>query len=212
MEGGTGRGFRERVPGGLPDSAVNAYTDLTVIDHVMDQCRQLQPREDEMRSIVAVRNRLHHTLLSVAPWEELDAIDQAIYDRASYECCRLTALLYSNAVLFPVPPHQDWPSKLIDQVVSCLTPPLMAEWGRDASSFLLWVLMLSGIASFQTVHRPFFEEALRQTLSTRNYLLPKPAVRVAVREFLWAESACQSGFSNLWASLDLGAVGELEVG
>jgi hypothetical protein len=212
IDSGTGRGFREKVPGGLPDRAANVYMDVNLVDQAMGQCRNLRLQDPDLRRVVNVRNGVHHSLLSLPSWEELDAIDQALYDYASYECCRLGVLLYANAVIFPIPPQNGWQVRLLEQMVGVLTEDVLDDWAQDGSPFVVWLLVLGGIASFRTELRPFFEKSLRQVLNKRNYLLPKPAVRVAIREFIWSESACGRGFTELWDALDLGSIGELDVG
>ena len=190
---------------------MDVFTNLAIIDQIMEQCRNLNLQDEHKRLVVSVRNSAHHRLLSLPSWDELDEIDRAIYERVSYECCRSTVLLYSNAVIFPIPPHSGYPSSLLEQIIDLLTPQVLCEWSHGASPLLMWVLVIGGIASFGSPQREFFEKTLRQALRIRDDLLPRPAVLVAVKEFLWTDSACGRGFNELWQSAGIGTVRELEL-
>jgi hypothetical protein len=185
-----------------------------------------------LKKVVDVRNRAHHELLSLAAWDDLDETAREGSEMAAYECCRLIAILYSTAVIFPQPAYSGWHMKLVRDVMAVLTSEVVDTWCESAPALLLWVLVvrslnpllrltsanctrfvqIAGIASFRTPEREFFKTSLQRTLRSRNYLLPKPAVRMAaLREFIWSESAGGRGFAELWDALELGSVGELDV-
>ena len=201
------------------------------VDVVMEKCRDRRLSDKDMKKVVDVRNRAHHELLNLATWDELDEIARQGSESVSYECCRLTAILYSTAVIFPQPAHSGWHMRLVRDIVVLLTSDIVDAWSESAPALLLWVLVvrcpnrsehrhelivnktsqIGGIASFRTPERDFFKCSLRRTLSSQNYLLPKPAVRMALREFVFSPSACSRGLTELWDSLELGSVGEFDV-
>ena len=197
-----GHGFQDKVPGGLPRGAILIFQKMALVDHAMDQCRNLHLRGADVKNIVAVRNRAQYELLSLPSWEELEPIDRAIYDSASYDCCWLTTLLYSGLVIFPLSPQHEWLARTLKQITALLTPTALEKWGQYPSPFLLWVLVICCIASFRTGEHVFFSSTLRRIL-VKHYLLPKAAVQSAVEEFLWTDSACGRGFNRFWLALDL---------
>lgn len=207
----SGRGFRGKVPGGLTQEAIITFTNLAIIDQIMEQCRTSKLELEHKRMIVNVRNSAQHRLLSLPTWDELDAVGRSSYQRISYECCRLTVLLYSNAVIFPIPPHSGYPSSLLEQITALLTPEVLAEWRQRSSPLLVWLLVVGGIAAYRSAQRPFFEKTLRETLDAKTCLSPRTAVLGAVREFLWTESACADGFNDLWKDLKVKAPEEVGI-
>jgi hypothetical protein len=184
---------------------------LSRVDQIMERCRDRRLSDHDLKKVVDLRNRAHHQLLSLPSWDDLSDGVRDEVDRAAYECCRLTAMLYSTAVVFPQPPHSGWHMRLVRDIKAHLSSAVVDAWSRAAPALLLWLLIIAGIASFRSTERGFFEDSLRCTLKSRNYLVPKLAVRTALREFMWTDSACGCGFTELWDALELGAVGELDV-
>lgn len=206
-----GHSFRQMIPSGLPDEAATAFTNLRLVDLAMDRCRTLQLHNEELRRfIVGARNCVHHHLLSLPSWDKLNDIDHRTYDKASCECCRLTVLLYSVSVLFPMPPQHTCP-ELLQRLVAQLSPATVSQWARSGTPFLLWVLVVGGTAALHTPHRPFFLTAMNYTLHVRKYQQPKPVVHSALLDFLWTESACGRGFDAFWAALNLDGTGDSAV-
>lgn len=207
----SGRGFEHKVPYRLPSSQLSVLINLSRVNQVMERCRDRMLCDRDLKKVVDLRNRAHHQLLCLQAWDTLSDNEREGIDRTEYECCRLTALLYSTAVVFPQPPHSGWHLRLVRDIKALLTVSIVNAWSRTAPALLIWVLSIAGIASFRSPERGFFEHSLRWTLESRDYLVPKPAVRSQLKEFLWSDSACGRGFNELWDSLDLGAVGELDV-
>jgi hypothetical protein len=63
----------------------------------------------------------------------------------AYECCRLTAILYSTAVIFPQPAHSGWHMKLVRDVMAVLTSEVVDDWCEFAPALLLWVLVVRSL-------------------------------------------------------------------
>ena len=207
----TGQGFEDKVPKGLPAETRMVLVNLGRVDQIMERCRDRRLSDHDLKKVVDLRNRAHHQLLDLPSWDDLSEGVRDEVDCAAYECCRLAAMLYSTAVIFPQPPHSGWHMRLVRDIKARLSSAVVDAWSRDAPALLLWVLVVAGIASFRSPERHFFEHSLRCTLKSRNYLVPKLAVRTALRDFMFAEGACGRGFTELWDALELGAVGELDV-
>lgn len=145
MEDGaaTGQGFKTKVPGGLPHEALVVFVNISRVDMVMEICRDRRMSDEDLKKVVDVRNRAQHQLLSLPSWDELSEVAREGSRRAAYECCRLTAMLYSTAVIFPQPPHSGWHSRLIRDIKALLTPEVTGDWMEAAPSFILWILVVS---------------------------------------------------------------------
>jgi hypothetical protein len=143
--GASGRGFVEGLPGKLPPQAFKVLVNISLVDHVMEKCRDRRLSDEQLKKVVDVRNRAYHELLCLPSWEELLSLRQERCPSQGtiYECCRLTAILYSTAVIFPQPPHSGWHVKLVQDIIALLTPETIDTWSRAAPSLLLWVLVVS---------------------------------------------------------------------
>jgi hypothetical protein len=59
-----------------------------------------------------------------------------------YGCCRLTVLIYTCAVTFPLPPSIGWDKKLVRGIKQILENMSLENWPIYCSDFHLWVLIL----------------------------------------------------------------------
>ena len=118
-----------------------------------------------------------------------------------YECCRITGVLYSNAVVFALP-NSGWHVAIVRTLREMLETSDLGNWAVDSTALLLWALFVGGIASYATEDRGFFEQSLR-TCVVSNRLIEWSAVQALVRQFLWSNSACGSGAAALWDALGL---------
>jgi hypothetical protein len=107
-------------------------------------------------TIVQGRNSVQHGLLSLSPAIQ-DGQGNRLHrlELLNYEICRLACLIYSNMVLFPMPPPTAIKLLLSDQLLMQLLlldpfDPLLTDTER---AFFAWAATLGGIAAFSTLHR-----------------------------------------------------------
>ena len=195
-----GRGFFN-IPGDLPPSAVTAFTDLALVDLMMTR-HNYAPRESFVPMLLAARNASIHRLLCVPAWEDLKGFEKERTDLIAYEVCRVTAILYSNAVLLGIPPHNGWHKMFIERLRILLEVSKCTTWAEDVSGFWVWALFVGGITSYRSPHRSFFKNALHELLLSLG--LPSwQSVRSRLQEFLWSDAACEHGAIVLWDTLGL---------
>lgn len=95
----------------------------------------------------AARCVAHHQLLSLPAWNDTDGIYGEWADETIYECCRLSAILFSNAVIVGLPPHVDWHIRLCAHIRRHLEHCDMEELSGDAPGLLLWIVFVACMAA-----------------------------------------------------------------
>lgn len=196
-----GRGFFTKVPAGtLPGSFERLLIHLALLNNVMSSHRIEKGKESQTFAIFDTRNALQHQLLSCVRWEQLDEAAKQACEHRIYHCCWLATVIYSNAVLYAVPPHGGWHSKLSDRLRGMLILSDYDSWPDSLDDLLLWILFIGGMAALKTPHRFFYIDALRSLLE-RKSITHWSAVLDKLIEFLWSDKACARGASMLWPSL-----------
>ena len=88
-----GRGFHERIPRGLPNTAIAVFENTRLINQALDQCRHLGFGDFELCKLAHAEFSAHHHLLSLPRWEDFEAHGNVDSSCEVYECYRLTSLL-----------------------------------------------------------------------------------------------------------------------
>ncbi|KAK3070752.1 hypothetical protein LTR53_009896 [Teratosphaeriaceae sp. CCFEE 6253] len=195
-----GRGFTTQTSGGLTPEAESVLLELCAIDMLLGEVRLRRLKEGQDKLIVDVRNKAQYRLLSLPSWGELAEHEQTGRSRTIYELCLVTALLYSNAVIFPLPLNTGWHCKAITRLRGLVERSRIVASTDDISSMLLWCLFVGGIASFRSPDQAWFEMQLRIVLA-RAQLHRWRDVEQTLRAFLWSVEACRMGAAVLWDAL-----------
>jgi hypothetical protein len=141
---------------------------------------------------------MHHDLLSVRTWRELPARDQLQYNKDIYESCRIAAILFSNAVIYPIPLTYAVRSRLLGELLQYLRGSEYVLL-RD-SSLLLWVLFVGGMIAHGTLYQEAF------AAKTRSLLVPLgspslEAVEQMLATFVWSRPSCSAGAAVFWRTV-----------
>lgn len=198
----TGRGFVKNVPGGLPAAAVVTFLNLCAVDNVLSIFRSHRPSPSDLDIVRDALNDAHYRVMALPAWEDLSEAERGSSYLATYECCRLTAMLYSNAVIFPLPTLNNWHRTLLRQIKKLLQTSCLEIWAEDTVPLLVWCLSVSVLASYRTEFQTYFEGSLRDVL-VDNDLTTRTIIRDILRRFAWTDSACQAGCAARWSSLGL---------
>jgi hypothetical protein len=201
-DGSSHDGFDDSIPGGVPKPARQTLQQLRKFDQFMDHIQHRQWDNSTTETVLAVRNGLHHRLLSMPRWLELSVEERQGSLFAPYEICRLTALIYSTAVLYPFSTASGWLQKLLDEIRQVVEMSNIQHWIENTTSLLTWALTITCIAAHRSVHRRFFRDALRNVLIVAG-MHEWSAVKAILMRFLWTDSACGAGGIVVWESLDL---------
>ena len=151
--------------------------------------------KEHMANILLLRCQTQHSILSLpsskSPSHDLEA--------SLLETCRISLLLYSSMVVFPVPEISGVPIRL-----SRLLQPVLADCFENAERklhgrFLLWATTLGMISAPQS-ERAWFLDTL---------VLLKDFVRVGdwkgfkgiMGDFLWLDGVCDGPAERVWREL-----------
>jgi hypothetical protein len=147
-------------------------------------------------------------LLSLPTATELTDLDeiaaQTGADLYLYESLRLGALLFSIAVVFPVPVTVGMVRNMIKQLRIAI---LAVRYRKDGNGWAgrqgmcLWLYVLGGIAAEGVLEeRSFFVDGVRQ-LSVFSGLQTWREVVGVIDSYLWMETACDIGGRELWSEV-----------
>ena len=179
-----GHGFSVR--NDLPDQAVDALVLLATVDRYISQHRNEGLDNDvTMSRLVDTRNAAHHAILSLADWKEQP--QTGISSELVYECCRLTATIYSNAVVHGLPLQLGWHQKQVHQLRLLFKGPVSDS--QNASDVFVWALCIANLAASGSPDQDFFESRLGSAIAKRG-LSSWSMVEKIVEEFLWSRTAC----------------------
>jgi hypothetical protein len=115
-----------------------------------------------------------------------------------YECCRLTALIYSVAVVLPVPNSHSVLQELVRRLMIVMGVLDTKNFGVELGGVLLWTLVLGGIAAIDTPERHWFASQLAWIVR-RLDIDDWEGVEAILGSFLWLDSACSQGGQLLWS-------------
>ncbi|KAK3117410.1 hypothetical protein LTR53_001249 [Teratosphaeriaceae sp. CCFEE 6253] len=200
---GAGNGFVEHVPGGLPAEMLSTLTYLSAADRALGHLRGKRVSDNDAARLRFAVNDVHHRVMSLQAWAELDDDNRGTSHPAIYECCRLTAVLYSNAVLFPLPVASGWHLELLRRLRLLIESAGTSTWMGDTSSLLIWSSCIACVAAFGTRELEFFAAILRQGLMWSD-VTSFEDMRDIVQDYLWTDSACKPGARMIWDELNLG--------
>ncbi|KAK5735932.1 hypothetical protein LTR17_007767 [Elasticomyces elasticus] len=191
-----GRGFANTIPGKLPIEALSVFQTLVLVERMLSWYAEPNANDPEYHLVIKARNRTHHYLLSLPE----DLSDSTNCPQVVYDICRVTALLYSTAVLFPLP-ARGWHLNYLSDLRYSLDMPML--WLLPQyTELLVWSLYTACLAAMHTIYRNFFLNALRTVLTSSGLVLWSD-VEVTLLRFLWSEKSCGPGGRIVWDMLDM---------
>lgn len=152
------------------------------------------------------RNLTQYTLLSLPRSTDLRTYYSHPHESATYEACRLAALIFAVGVIFPIPePNTPLPRLATELQAALQSPASETLWTSPKTRIpLIWVLVLGGIAATNTPERPFFVSALTES-ARRSGLASWADVKRVLEMMLWFDVACDEAGELLWDQASLGA-------
>lgn len=164
----------------------------TAIDHYLEG----RPNSLTIGQIVKIRTAVQKRLLWLPRRKDLPTTSSSA--PTLYECCRLTAVIFSIAVTYPIPNTYNILQGLVREVQVEIERLEIQSCGEDSLKFLLWVLTLAGIAALGKPERSWFVMHMRLVRMRTSILDTWNSLEDVLRSFLWLESACSPGGRVLW--------------
>jgi hypothetical protein len=195
-----GHGFLELDPSSMTHDALDVLRVMCDITIDIESYCQGATATSDLTRLIDKRNRTQHMLLSLPTYEELSPCQ--VSSPCFYESIRLTSLIYSLAVIFPLPPIRSTHQKLAILLKSVLALPSVERYWKEFPFLLLWCLTLGGIAASSTECRNWYVQNL-MALSAERRLYAWQDVTNEMRRYLWLESACDVGGRELWMEVRL---------
>jgi hypothetical protein len=192
---GLGSGFHDLLACGVTETAIiifEAMADLTVVIDLHIQ--GILPISD-MTLFIDRRNHIQHRLLSLQDGKELNYGE--VSSPRMYEAIRLASMIFSVAVIFPVPPYKGIFRKLSGRLKSVADESKFDPCWQLYPNTLLWILILGGIASLDTEERVWYVQNLA-AVSTSLNLFEWENVVENLKHYLWLQSACDTSGRALW--------------
>ena len=196
-------GFGLQLRHALPSATLEVYDRMCMLDVLLPFCQSLRRGDAAYDVLLMARSGFYHRLLSLPPWDELPESEKCVSFRTTYELCRVTVLLYSSAVIYPMAPQSGWHLKRLANMRAVLASCTVRETQALDDSLLVWCLCVGGVAAFRTSQRCFFQSFLEETLH-RLRMTSRSAVRKINGRFLWSDDACERGAAVLWDAVGLG--------
>jgi len=195
-----GSGFFVHMINLLPSACIACVVRLAKLNHIMDAMRSASPINVDATRLVPTALALHHQLLSLPPWDDLDRDDQA-GPQQLYEICKLATLIYCNVALQAVPPHQLWNVELADRLYAELSDYYTANEPTAEMDFLVWAVCVGTLATARGPTRARYEVFLGHLLKKKR-VTSRSHLEAMLAQFIWSQHACGHGLATLWLSLN----------
>jgi hypothetical protein len=195
-----GQGFLELDPSSITREVLDVLQAMSNLTIDIESYCQGAPATSDLVTLTNERNKIQHTLLSLPTYEELSPFQ--VSSPCFYESIRLTSLVYSLAVIFPLPAIRSTHQQLATLLKSVLAAPNAARYWKEFPSLLLWCLTLGGIAASSTQCRNWYVQNI-MALSTQMGLYAWQDITNEMKRYLWLESACDVSGRELWMEVRL---------
>lgn len=145
------------------------------------------------QEFLTVRSVAHHRLLSLPEWHDVNGAAVTSQLGAIYECSRLTAIAFSNAVLLGIPPSTGWATNFCSSLIIPLDRLRAYDCSTVLRVFLLWISILGGmISEADSLHHEYFKTLLRH-ISTGTASATSTELSTTLDAFMWSNRVCDRG-------------------
>jgi hypothetical protein len=169
---------------------LDAYSEITVaLDHYV----RGGPLAPDLVDFAEVRNCAQHRLLSQMP-NPLDLSDPEL---CVHHAVRLATLIFSDIVIFPLPPTQGVKPRLALMLRQTLEACHLLRCWELHNQVLLWALTVGAIAANYTAQRSWYLDQLLQETSLmqiENWFV----LESICSRFLWWKHICSEPLRWVW--------------
>jgi hypothetical protein len=196
-----GRGFPGLLSLGLTEEALTVMREMVDLSVVMEAYCQQSLINPNLVGLISRRNAIHHRLLCLPSGSTPQTFSSTSY--RLYECCRLAALAYATAVLFPLPLSTGCPQRLVLQIQSVMEGVSLEGLYGCGGKFYIWVVFLAGVWAEKMPERPWFIARLRSLLELEG-VFHWNELKSVLMSFLWVGPICDEGGMVLWDNVASG--------
>lgn len=192
-----GNGFKylRVLPGGTSLIPIlEAFCQITV---ALDHYSRGGPTAPDMVDLVDARNSAQHRLLSQMPPSNVDMTDGA---GAIIQACRLAAMVFSDMVIFPIPPVQGVKPRLAGMLKQALEVCAASCLSDSHAYMLLWATTLGAISASFSPERTWYVEQLSQQTMLLD-IDQWSSMEFSLSKFLWWSQVCNEPGEKLWAEI-----------
>ena len=190
----------------LPESLRQTMHSLSFLSLAMDEQRSFDI--DGFNHLRNARCAVHYQVLSLPatlPIQQHTSSGSDTIEDTLYQCCRLTTILFSNAIIVSMPPQTGWDVVLLPQLQAVLqrfAPPAPTQFTRAAH---VWSLVLGAIAAEGSESRCFFVRSLQEAC-TKYAVTSWACVTSILESMIWSTSSCRKAMKRLFeeAGIDNG--------
>lgn len=175
----------------LPPEMMRVCYDLAVLDHTMGQFRLAGSDIHVIKALLNVRNAKVYRLLSLSRTNTFDKGRTSIY-YSLHEACRVACILYTNAVMVALPPHNGWHKLLVARLRFWLNSAISPQLSAEIENVILWCLCIGAMAAYSTADWTHFRRLLREFVERRE-IRSWSTIHEVLRSFLWSDSTCGRG-------------------
>ncbi|OCT54037.1 hypothetical protein CLCR_09596 [Cladophialophora carrionii] len=169
---------------------LDAYSEITV---ALDHHVRGGPTAPELVDLMEVRNCTQHRLLSGLP----NPVDFSNPELCLHHAVRLASLIFSDMVIFPLPPTQGVKPRLALMLRQTLETCHLHRCWELHNQVLLWALTLGTIAASYTAQRSWYIDQLLQETSIMQ-IDDWSVVESICSRFLWWKPICSEPLEWLW--------------
>ncbi|KAE9374172.1 hypothetical protein N431DRAFT_283576, partial [Stipitochalara longipes BDJ] len=194
-----GQSFRRLPECGIPDTMLEVLDCMEALARAIDHYLQGKPGGLTLGQIVRTRTGIQKRLLLLPASKDLDFTPSSYPNL--YECCRLTAMIFGVAVIYPIPNTYDVLQTLVRELTASLEVTDIESHSVDYFGLILWMLVLGGIAALEKPERSWFVSNLALLSQRETSRLDWEGAESILKTFLWLESACSPGGRQLWVEV-----------
>jgi hypothetical protein len=121
----------------------------------VDYYVQAKPDSLALGRMIKTRTAVQKVVILLPTAQELELNISASSTPSIYECCRLTALIFGVAVIFPVPNTYNILQTLVQRPTGAIEVSHI-ESTDECLGIFLYILVLRGIAALDKPERPWF--------------------------------------------------------
>jgi hypothetical protein len=189
--------FRRLQDYGITDDMLEVLDIMGAITLAIHHYLQGKPAGLSIGQIARTRIAVERRLLLLPSVEELNP--NLVFMPNLYECCRLTAMIFGVAVVFPISNNTSMLQMYVTRLKAAfenMNFTNSSSQDTNISNILLWILVLGGIAALEKPEGPWFVSQLRLLVETLK--IDWNGVTEVLETFLWLDSTCGRSGRHLW--------------